>query len=348
MPGNQGGSNWGTTAANPEKGLVYVLNIDAVAILKLDNTLTKVGGFQAGGGRGGPAGAGAALFQQHCQACHGADLQNPIAGVPSLVGVTERLSEDVVRATITGGKGMMRPISGLSAADLTALLAYLSNPAGGRGGFGGRGGPAATFPPGPVVASGGIATPPQPSPFGAPASGPRYPGNGGNGGNTPYPPDVDVPPERYVSEWGVMANATKPPYSTLVAYDLNKGTIRWQTPVGDDPATILAGGPKNTGSPMMRNGIIPTKSGLVFIAGNDGTMRAYDEDNGKLLWTGVLPGPSRGVPVVYEAKGREYLVVAATPPSGGRGGGAGRGAPAAAPADPATPRGYIAFALPGK
>ena len=32
MPGNQGGSNWGTTAANPEKGIVYVLNIDAVAI----------------------------------------------------------------------------------------------------------------------------------------------------------------------------------------------------------------------------------------------------------------------------------------------------------------------------
>ncbi len=24
MPGNQGGSNWGTTAANPAKGLVYV------------------------------------------------------------------------------------------------------------------------------------------------------------------------------------------------------------------------------------------------------------------------------------------------------------------------------------
>jgi hypothetical protein len=30
-----GGSNWGTTAANPEKGIVYVLNVDAVAILKL-------------------------------------------------------------------------------------------------------------------------------------------------------------------------------------------------------------------------------------------------------------------------------------------------------------------------
>ena len=51
MPGNQGGSNWGTTAANPEKGIVYVLNIDAVAILKLDDTRTKVGGFQGGGRR---------------------------------------------------------------------------------------------------------------------------------------------------------------------------------------------------------------------------------------------------------------------------------------------------------
>ena len=46
MPGNQGGSNWGTTAANPSKGIVYVLNIDAVAILKLDDVHTKVGGVQ--------------------------------------------------------------------------------------------------------------------------------------------------------------------------------------------------------------------------------------------------------------------------------------------------------------
>ena len=45
-------------------------------------------------------------------------------------------------------------------------------------------------------------------------------------------------------------------------------------------------------------------------------MRAYDEDDGKVLWTGTLPGASRGVPVIYESKGREYLVVAATPGGG--------------------------------
>jgi quinoprotein glucose dehydrogenase len=129
-----------------------------------------------------------------------------------------------------------------------------------------------------------------------------------------------------------------------VAYDLNTGTIKWQTPIGDDPATVAAGGPTNTGSVMLRNGIMPTAAGLVFIAGNDGKMRAFDEDTGRLLWTGTLPGPSRGVPVIYEANGRQYLVVAATPGGGGPFG-PGGGAPAA-PVDPATPRGLIAFALP--
>jgi len=350
MPGNQGGSNWGTTAADPDKGMVFVLNIDAVAILQLDNTLTKVGGFQmGGGGRGGQGGA--ALFQQFCSGCHGANLQNPIPGVPSLVGVTDRLSEDVITATVTGGKGQMRPVPGLTNVQITAILGYLANPAGGglgAGGGRGRGGPAANFPPGPVVASGGVKTPDQPG-FGAQPAGPMFPGNGGNGGNAAYPTDAEAPSVRYVSEWGVQANATKPPYSTLVAYDLNTGTIKWQTPVGDDPATIAAGGPTNTGSPMMRNGILPTKAGIVFIAGNDSKMRAYDEDTGAVLWTGKLPGASRGVPTMYEYKGRQYLVVAANPGGGagpaGIGGGRGANAPAA-PVDPKLPRGFIAFALP--
>ena len=341
MPGNQGGSNWGTTAANPEKGIVYVLNMDAVAILRLEDVRTKIGGFQSGGNA---AAAGATLYENNCAACHGAKLENPIPGVPSLTGVTNRLSEDVIAGIVTGGRGVMRPIPGLSNTDITAVLAYLSTNGGG-GGFGGRrgGGPAASYPPGPVVASGGAPTPPQPPMFGGPApSGPRYPGNGGNGGTEPYPEGVDVPPTRYVSEWGVMANATKPPYSTLTAYDLNTGEIKWQVPVGDDPATVKAGGPTNTGSPSLRNGIMPTKAGIVFIAGNDGKLRAHDEDTGKVLWTGTLPGPSRGVPVMYEAKGRQYLVVAASP-----GGAQLFGAPQVNAADvPATtPRGLIAFAL---
>ena len=41
MPGNQGGSNWGTTAANPEKGLVFVVGVNQVALLKLEDVTTR-------------------------------------------------------------------------------------------------------------------------------------------------------------------------------------------------------------------------------------------------------------------------------------------------------------------
>ncbi len=155
-----------------------------------------------------------------------------------------------------------------------------------------------------------------------------------------YPTDVEeVPPVRYVTEYGVMASATAPPYTTLTAYDLNTGTIKWQVPLGDDPQTMARGGPANTGGLGARNGMVVTKAGIVFVAGRDGKLHAYDEDNGKELWAGKLPGSSSGIPVSYEAKGRQYVVVSSLP-----GGGGGRGG--AAQPSPDAPRGYIAFALP--
>jgi len=57
-----------------------------------------------------------------------------------------------------------------------------------------------------------------------------------------------------------------------------------------------------------------------------------------VLWTGTLPGPASGIPVSYEAKGRQYVVVSSMP-------GGGRRGPAEA-TPPETPLGYIAFALP--
>jgi quinoprotein glucose dehydrogenase len=176
---------------------------------------------------------------------------------------------------------------------------------------------------------------------------PTYAGIGGSGGNIPYPENVAVPPIRYVSEYGVMASATKPPYTTLTAYDLNTGTIKWQVPIGDDPTTMARGGPANTGGLGARNGMFVTRSGMAFVAGGDGKVRAYDEDNGQVLWTGTLPGNSNGIPVSYEAKGRQYVVFSSLPRAAGRGGrGGGRGAAAAPEVPPALPRGYIAFALP--
>ena len=327
MPGNQGGSNWGTTGANPKTGIVYVVNVNELAILKLEDVKARAGR---------PGAAGAQAYQQFCQSCHGANLQGVPGGLaPPLVDITNRTGEDAIRATVTGGKGTMRPVSTITESELTAVIAYLTSP---NPGGGGRAVPAlGPLPPGPVVASGGVRLPPR-VPASEPA--PTYGGIGGSGGNTPYPAAVDVPPVRYVTEYGVLASATRPPYTTLTAYDLNTGTIKWQVPLGDDPATLAAGGPANTGGLGARNGIVVTKAGIVFVAGADRKVRAYDEDNGHVLWTGALPGNASGIPVSYEAKGRQYVVMSSMP----GGGGARRGAPPVV--SPDTPRGYIAFALP--
>jgi len=215
-------------------------------------------------------------------------------------------------------------------------VAYLATPNPG----GGRNGPMlAGLPPGPVVASGGVRLPPRILRTEPP---PIYGGVGGSGGNVPYPEGVHVPPVRYVTEYGVMASATKPPYTTLTAYDLNTGTIKWQVPLGDDLGTLARGGPPNTGGLGARNGMVVTKTGLVFVAGADRKVRAYDEDNGRVLWTGALPGNASGIPVSYESKGRQYVVVSSMPGGGGGRRNASQGLP------PETPRGYIAFALPAR
>jgi quinoprotein glucose dehydrogenase len=298
------------------------------------------------GGRGGGGGnqAGAMIYQQFCSDCHGANMQNPKPEAPSLVGVTNRLAPDVIRNMITGGGGEMRPVSGITDVQINQLMPYLTaGPGGARGGGAGRGGGGnTTYPAGPIVASGALPTPALPARGGA-----LFGGQGPTGGNVAYPADAaDVPTQRYSTGYNVMGAATGPPNSRLVAYDLNTGEIKWQVPTGDDPQTVRAGGPPNTGAIGLRTGIMPTKSGLVFQAGGDGKLRAYDEDTGKILWTGNLGGSGRGVPSIYMAKGRQYLVVVAQ--AGGGAGGGGRGAAPAAPVDPNQPRGFIAWALPEK
>ena len=111
-----------------------------------------------------------------------------------------------------------------------------------------------------------------------------------------------------MSDYGVLASWTKPPYTTITAYDLNTGEIKWQVPNGDHPPTIAAGGPSNTGGLGARNGMVVTKGGLVFHAGGDGKFRAYDEDTGKVLWSAPFTGNAPGVPVSYESKGRQFVV----------------------------------------
>ena len=136
----------------------------------------------------------------------------------------------------------------------------------------------------------------------------------------------------------------------IVKYDLNQPGIKWRIPYGDDPE-LAARGITGTSVPGIQNSIIVTESGLVFGAGRDNFIRAWDSDAGKQLWASRFGGNFTGSPAMYEMGGKQYLLVpAAGAPAGGRGAGAGPAAPpAVGPQSSASaPRGWVAYTLPSK
>ena len=136
--------------------------------------------------------------------------------------------------------------------------------------------------------------------------------------------------ERYViNEYGTIGYRMKPPFTTIVKYDLNVPAIKWRIGFGDDPS-LVERGVTGTGVTQMRNSIIVTESGLVFGAGRDNQIRAWDSESGKQLWSSRFGGNFIGSPAMYEMDGRPYLLVpaagTAAPPARGAGpavGGAG-------------------------
>jgi len=101
----------------------------------------------------------------------------------------------------------------------------------------------------------------------------------------------------------------KPPWGELVAVDVNKGTIAWRHPLGDndDPALKDAG-------KISAGGPITTASGVTFIgATNDKKIRAFDTRTGNLLWEAALPSSNYGTPITYRDKaGKQIVAVVAT------------------------------------
>jgi len=140
---------------------------------------------------------------------------------------------------------------------------------------------------------------------------------GGAPSGPPRPPLPQIPGvTRYTARLGAMFVAKNgllaigPPWAELVAYDLNEGTIAWRAPLGTVRA-LAEKGIKNTGNArrVHRNGPVVTAGGLIFIGTNaDGMVRAFDKDNGRILWERQLEANPEGLAAVFETGGRQYVV----------------------------------------
>jgi len=335
IPGAVGGTNWGNTAANPGDGMLYLLNQDFPSFYKLE--VQDEESMKASRARFGPPSPekiqrGQNQYKESCAMCHGEDRGGTPAA-PSLLTVGTQIGFPQLKRTVVYGNGRMPPIGHLTDEQISDILAFLGG--GARPRF--RGSDAGTelpMPTGPVVASGGAPRAPAP-----PANGPV--------GMQDYPEGVQHPAQRYFTDYGLgYPYLLAPPWSTIMAYDLNRGVIKWRKPLGQDRDVTAAGG-KNSGVPRgsQRQGMIVTSTGIVFSTGRDGVLYAFDAENGDVLWSAELPMGTEGLPAAYQVKGKTYIVVNATTPHtwGLNSRESGIGSP-----EPLGKGGYVVFAVPDR
>jgi len=308
MPGAVGGANRGCTAADPEHGIVYVTANEVPSVYKLvpapPNPVLSSSNRSASLAAAAsqpvePALGAAAIRDGTCNACHGAQRAGLI-NVPALTNVA-RLSFTEFHTIVSVGKGQMPGFPNLEESTVNELYALL----------------------------GGITRGADPTARGRRSGGPRG-----------YPEGVVAPTNNYRIAGGGFGletpNLLTPPWSTITAYDLNKGTIKWHVPLGQDPDVVPMNG-RMTGLPSgeQRRSMIVTSTGLVFATCADGKLYAYNADNGDVLWSTKLPRNTEGLPAMYEVDGRAYIAICLVA-------GTVRGAPGT------LPPGYVVYGLPEK
>jgi quinoprotein glucose dehydrogenase len=108
----------------------------------------------------------------------------------------------------------------------------------------------------------------------------------------------------------------KPPYSRIVALDLNKGEFAWTVPLGTTPKAVsehpaLKGmSLPNTGGINLHATLLVTKTLLIAGEGWGGAhvMRAYDKKTGAILAEVGIPGMMGSMPMTYMLNGKQYIV----------------------------------------
>ncbi|HEX3798007.1 MAG TPA: PQQ-binding-like beta-propeller repeat protein [Verrucomicrobiae bacterium] len=278
MPGAVGGANRGNTAADPEHGIVYVITQDLPSVYKLKSEPpipSDTPGTASTNVAPTPPPSenpATAAHTVYTQSCMPCHGED-MAGrgaIPSIIGVGKRISYRDFANTLGVGKGVMPAFPHLDQRTLAGLYTLIGGDA-------------------------------------------RAARRGRNrlSWAERYPAGVKGPAHNYSTGYGMeYPDLLGPPWSSMVAYDLNQGVIKWRRPLGQDPKIPVIDG-KETGLAIgsQRKGMIVTSTGLIFSTCLDGHVYAYDTSNGNKLWSTPLPRNPEGLPAMYEVNGREYLVI---------------------------------------
>ena len=230
---------------------------------------------------------GNVLYNANCAACHGPDRKGNGSIIPSLVEVGKRRTDIEINALIKQGNGRMPSFPYFSDNARKAIIGFL---------LGNE-----------IIAPKDAKT--------------------NNISTKTLEEKADFPyvPEYMIKIWQRFTDqngysATKPPWGTLNAIDLNTGEYLWTVPLGEYPELTMKGipitGTESYGGPVV------TASGLIFIASTrDERIRALDKETGKVVWEYQLPAGGFATPITYEVDGKQYVVIAAGGARGAKPGG---------------------------
>jgi len=277
LPGTRGGSNWGGGAFDPHSGIIYIKSSDSPEI----DLLQKIESNKSSGSQN-KYNQGMTLYAKHCASCHGRDKNGDEPNFPSLTGLSGRMTQQEALIKINQGTGRMPGFSAVLNGNEDAIIAYLYEK-------GDRRSRKESF----------LQEIRENQLFARDTTDKSLP--------------VDTTPIYLnITAYSHFRDpegrpAIKPPWGELNAINLNTGEYLWKVPVGNHPELQEAGSPitgsEGYGGPMV------TAGGLVFLGStHDKKFRAFDKDNGKLLWEIDIPGIANATPSTYWNEGKQYVV----------------------------------------
>ncbi|MFV0477871.1 MAG: hypothetical protein ACK5ME_08560 [Parahaliea sp.] len=122
----------------------------------------------------------------------------------------------------------------------------------------------------------------------------------------PLKESITPPPSAIPSAYPVYS----PPWGNVTAIDLASGELLWRHPAGTARDITLPGLNIQTGLGFYIG--MPALGGPITTGGGthqDYYLRAYDVENGEILWQDRLPTDAQSNPMTYIGKdGRQYVV----------------------------------------